>query len=316
MKRRIMAAILAVIMLTGPCVRPARAQFMVTDVPQILASAADAASNLMALMDQLGLSEENLARVTQWKETIEDWSANIKKAQDFINEVTEFQQMVMMIESHVRMIDAYTRAIYDEATGEFDPYALTNILNNMTCIVSSVDFILEALDAITAEEGIDKAQKQNMIESKVREAQRLLNQSAAKLNAEITFMQDFAQVADLINLTADRPAGTGVNCYGAAESYVMMAQETDAAKTAGNDLKDGGSADSYFNSGGLGSVASVWFRIVSIIVGIVLAGSLIFAFSKFAQGTPGAEMRFVRIAVSGVILLVVFMMVNNIVFKY
>ncbi len=312
--KKILVSFAMVLLMLLPC-KVGKAQLPVTDIASILSATASAAQNLAAAMETIGISADNLEQLRGLKDKFSEWNENIQAAKDYLESVNNYYELVKMIGYQVQFINSYIEAIKKTASDKLNPYALSYILNYAAESIRSVDTILETVDRIAREIGIDKGTKQELIQQQIETAKRRLIQSTVEINEELLFLEGLGQIADLQNLMMGRRPGTGLNAYGASASYVDMSGGDDVSVTAGDGLKEGGSASVYFNSNGLGSITSVWFRMIYVIIGILCSGSLIFAFVKYTQGAPGAEMMFVRIAAIGIIVIVALSLVNNIVFN-
>lgn len=302
-------ALLPLLMLAGGT--SAHAQFndpinTAVNASHAMTAAADALDQFFVMLDQFDLTEEQLERMTEWKDRMQGWRDDIQAAKGFIDQVSGYAAMAKMLEQQVQMLVYYANTIKSLGSGPYSPYFVSTLLNYATNMGYTVQGLIDSIKTIMREDGIDKAQREDMIAKKVEEGKGIIMNTEAKLIDEIAFLTEVRQIVDLGNKFIGREPGTGMDRVGADGSgrFVPISPAVSAAPKP--------DPESVRLGGGVGGVL---YRIILVIIGISCLGSLIFALSRYIQGQPGAEMMFVRIFAVIVIAVVVFSVLGSI-FKF
>lgn len=272
---------------------------------------ADALDQFVTMLQQLDLGEEQLGNMKEWKEKIEKWNSNIQEAVQFIDQMEDYIFMWQRIESYIDMLNMYANAIKSSASAKFNPYYLSTLLSYGTQVGYAIDGLMDAIDAIKREDGLTKAERQQLIDQRNEEIIRKLSVSKAKINDEISYMIIMEEFAGFINFALERKPEEGLSGIGAQKSFVYDESYSDSS---------GGSSPGTQNtdqviSGGLnGGPGVILFRIIQILIGLSCLGSLIFAFARFAMGKYESESMFVRIFVVSLVVGVIMAIIGRSIF--
>ena len=307
--KKIRFALIAVLLIAVSLVsseRQARAQFLVTDIPQTVAATLDAASQLAATLESLGLNEENFERMKQWKEKIEGWKEDIDEAIEFIAQVNEVALLIQQLNTQLQFTTYMIEAVNASAQSNFDQYYILNLLTYINSTLQSLDSIFNTIEILKTKTGLDLADRKKLIDEEIIRGYARIDECKAFVNDELAFMQELKEIVALSNFSMNREPESGLDCYGTEKSYQVKTYSSKEDAVLPSPTGD------FIKGEGMGSTYGTFFRIVLIIIGIICAFALVFAMVRYMQGTAGAEMMFVRIFAIAIIVTVAFMIIYRI----
>ena len=294
-------------------------QTIVTDVQNTatntlngIRATTDAFSQLTSLFESLDIASEHMAKFAEFKQTMANLTEDIANAQRFINEVNDFVGLFRALESNIMTLKMYGEMIKTSAGEKFNEYYLSNLLNQTVAFGNTAQSIVETITAIINEKGLTKWERQQLIAQKRKEAEDYVRAMRENLMKEMMNLQNLQQSMALVNFSYGLPAEAGLKGYGAEKTD--LSQATSSTELSSNlRLAEKGASVSEVMDGG-NHIRSVIYTIILVVIGISCLGSLIFAFAKFATGTPEADKMFARIFVLVIIILVVFSIISQFVF--
>lgn len=291
----------------------AKAQFVVNDpVHTALAgvngatATADAMSNFLTLLEQLATAEENLEQVKEWKEKISKWQEDIQAAREFINEVNNMVAVARRLQSQVMLIESYRTAIMSSAGSNFNEYYLANILNYVTALGWAVQGLMDDINSILEELGLTKAERKAEADKATDRAIELMDEMTNKIIIDLSFLQDVSELVAFENFVMGRSPETGLNCIGAERTEFARYEE-------GSSNQESAASEATVLQGGR-TLKDTLYKIILMIIGFSCVCALGFALFRYVNGAPGAEQMFIRIFAIIIIVIIVFSMINKMVF--
>lgn len=312
--RYIFSTVVLLLCMCRLSVHKAEAQFVVTDpgntasnIYNGVTATADAFSQLVAMFDQFELSEKQMESLKEFKDKMVKWNSDIQEAKDFLTQIRDFGILVKMMNSQVEMLTYYANAIKSAGQDQFSPYYLSNILNYATNTGYAIQALMDTINTIIKEVGIDKAQKGELIQQQVDDCARKIKHIQTFVIDEMQFMQDISEIVALDNFFTGRPPTAGLSNIGTetsgpasvSDNTQSLPQAESLEQVRGHSKRAGGTI----------------YNIILVIIGISCLGSLIFAFAKYSRGEFGSEVMFARIFAVVIIVLIIFTTISKIVFK-
>ena len=288
-KRIVRRAVLVAGLLLGTAFvgdRPARAQFAVTDLPQIGVHITNYATQLLKFLEQLGISKEEY----EWLYDIYDVAMSIG---DFIKEVGVEVRLVKSLERQTEALARYSQRVVRLGVAGFNPYMLQSMKNRIDQYLRTLKRMLDQAMKILADPGLTKGEKVTKSKELAETLTETGNKMSDDLATELVFLDSAWGSLQFINFLNGDPANQSLEDIGVYGGEIAPAVVEPALEEERSVIKDS-------------------FEVVYVILGILLALSLIGITVRFMRGDWHSEYGFARIFVVIVAAAVLFSVLHSV----
>lgn len=266
--------------------RPARAQFAVTDLPQIGMNLSNTLMEVAEMLKQLGVVTDQL----DWMDTIMDYAGQI---QGLLQDVGTLGYMYNSLQYQAETMKTYLQMIQNMENTGFDPSVIIALKAQVQTSYENVKLMIEQGMKILADVGISKADKMKMAEEYAANVAAKAETETQELQDEIDMLEATRGMMQFDNFISGKGPDEGI-----AEVGVLLGDETPEIETTSEEAfgADVGIVKESSKSG---------FQIFYILLGILLAFALIGTTVRYMRGdyrSEGGFMRIFAVIVAGAVL--------------
>ena len=285
-KRIILKFLLTVSLFIGTSVigdRPARAQFAVTDLPQIGTNLSNTMTEVAQMLKQLGVAVDQL----DWLDTVMDLAGQV---QTVLQDVGLLQSMFNSLQYQVNALKSYGQMLTNMELEGFNVGMIQDLRYRLEYGYDTIKRMIEQGMKIMTDMGIPKADKIKMAEEYAKNIVVESKSRTEDIQDDINVLSNVTALNQFDNLLDGRPANEGAGNFGSTTFADLISDEYVETTTSSEEAFGTDSTEVKL-TGKMG------FRTVMLILGILLAFSLIGVTIRFMRGDVRSEAGFIRIFV-------------------
>lgn len=273
----------------------AKGQSVVVDPTQIAASLVNALRELSEMMEQVNIAKDNL----EWMDQIMDYAMQL---QQLLQDVNVFANMFRSLEMQAQMLVQYGNLISDMGARGFNPAVISQLRYKLEFGYKSIQQMIEQGMKILSDVGLSKDKKMELAAQYAKNVENMAQVESDELVEAIDRLESEMMWRQFDNLLMGEDADFGI------ESAGMPPADDPAVEDGALQVGEGLGEDNpeAQRTGRMG------FRMALIIVGFLLAFSLIGVTVRYMRGEPGSESGFVRIFVVLVFAIVLFTVLHTV----
>lgn len=285
-KRIILKGLLTVSLFIGSSVigdRPARAQFAVTDLPQIGTNLSNTLTEVAQMLKQLGVAADQL----DWLDTVMDLAGQI---QTVLQDVGLLQNMFNSLQYQAMALKSYGEMLTNMEMQGFNVGMIQDLRYRLQYGYDTIKNMIDQGMKIMSDVGISKADKIKMAE---QYASNIIAESEGRIKDiqnDVNVLTGVTALNQFDNLLEGIPADAGVSNIGSTTFDELISDEFVETQTSAEEAFGSDSVE-VKHTGEMG------FRTVMLILGMLLAFSLIGVTIRFMRGDMRSEAGFMRIFV-------------------
>lgn len=230
----------------------------------------------------MGFTEENLA-------IVKDISDYTQKAQKLMNDVNTFKAMGASLNNMYGMTAYYAKRIEQmHKDGQIDPYVYTRMTRQIFYSVNSVKKMYEQALKILSDRGLEFAQKIQMSRELTKQIEKQTEKNISDLENELALENNKIAFDEIDGILSGK-LPTTVNVEAIVKNNLSATERYDAENV--DESFDGG-----FDTP-VKTTISKGLKVVLMLLGILMAVSLVFIMVRYMKGGPDSEAGFARIFV-------------------
>lgn len=267
----------------------ADAQWIVADPTQTATNLSSFLEQIANGLEQLGLSEEHLKSFNKTKEWLDNiqGSEAMRAITEFTKQLGLYHKLYHNIDYAVNMINRLYGIVDSMVSYGYSTAMVNSMMTYMIITLRQLNVVKDNIEAILSAKNLTFGEKLEQTNETLEKSQLILDNTSTKVAAELQALEEMRSMVAFTNWLSDRPASFGLGGVGADYSDVDDLEEIE---------EDSVSHEDFVSEGGLGSGV---FRFAVLVIGILCVIALCVAVGRYMQGTPGAEMMFVRILAAG-----------------
>lgn len=297
LRRILLRVVVALALLLGAAsVRPAKAQFAVTDFTQIAANYKNSLAELAQMLKEVGVNIDQL----EWLDTIMDLAGEI---QDLLDDIGLFAEMYKTLTFQAKVMQYYLAVLKDMEAYGFRASMIQEIKSRITYGYNTVkDMIAQALK-ILQDTGLSKADKVKMAKEYAENVKKEALNKTIAIQEAITEVRETQAVIEFDNFLMGRPAKE--NIENISLDYNLLG-EVDEQKFISEEEALGEDNEKFkaINRHGI----AIFYTVLAI----MLLFALVLTTVRFMRGDPRSETGFFRILVVIVVASVVFTVLQGV----
>lgn len=291
-KRHIRRAALVVAVAVGALVaseKPAKAQFAVTDLPQIGMNLSNTLMEVAEMLKQLGVATDQL----DWLDTIMDYAGQI---QGLLQDVGTLGYMYNSLTYQAETMKTYLQLIKNMEETGFDPSIIIALKAQVQTSYENVKTMIEQGMKILSDVGISKAEKMEMATQYAENVAAKAEIETQELQQEIDMLEATRGMMQFDNFLSGKAPDEGLSDVGVLLSEYDPVVETSTDEAFGADI------------GVVKSTGSIGFKAIMLLLGMLVAFALIGTTVRYMRGdyrSEGGFMRIFAVIVAGAVLFTV-----------
>jgi len=285
-KRIILKVLLTVSLFIGTSVigdRPARAQFAVTDLPQIGTNLANTLTEVAQMLKQLGVAADQL----DWLDTVMDLAGQV---QTVLQDVGLLQSMFNSLQYQVSALKSYGLMLTNMEMEGFNVGMIQELRYRLESGYNTIKGMIDQGMKIMSDMGISKADKIKMAEEYAKNIVVESKSRTEDIQNDINVLSNVTALNQFDNMLEGKPANEGAGNFGSTTFEDLISDEYVETTTTSEEAF-GTDSTEVKHTGEMG------FRTVMLVLGILLAFSLIGVTIRFMRGDVRSEAGFIRIFV-------------------
>lgn len=291
-KRHIRRAALVAAVVVGAVVaseKPAKAQFAVTDLPQIGMNLSNTLMEVAEMLKQLGVATDQL----DWLDTIMDYAGQI---QGLLQDVGTLGYMYNSLTYQAETMKTYLQMIKNMEETGFDPSIIIALKAQVQTSYENVKTMIEQGMKILSDVGISKAEKMEMATQYAENVAAKAEIETQELQQEIDMLEATRGMMQFDNFLSGKAPDEGLSDVGVLLSEYDPVVETSTDEAFGADI------------GVVKSTGSIGFKAIMLLLGMLVAFALIGTTVRYMRGdyrSEGGFMRIFAVIVAGAVLFTV-----------
>lgn len=266
---------------------------IVNDPAHMIANIANFGSEISNTLSQLGVTEENLSIVKE----ISDYT---QKAYKLLKDVRAFQSMSSSLNNMLSMMDYYSTRIKNMQEMGFDPYVFTRMAKYIAYSVKAVNRMFDQALDILASNGLEFAEKIKLTSQLSGQIERQCQQSVKDVEEYLADLEGSFAFAGFDAIFNGDDATTVIDNINNEITSAQNSSSSDVVESTKDVVK---SVDLDI---------SATYRIVLLLLGILIAVSLVIIMIRYMNNKPEAQNGFVRIFVVIVIVITVLTVISSV----
>lgn len=258
--------------------KPARAQFAVTDFPQISANLANNWREVSAILEELGINLEQL----DWMETIMDAAGKIS---DFAKDLGMIQSLYRSLTFQAANIKYYAAKLKHMEEYGFNGYLITDLRRSLTYGYNTVVRLIKNSMKLLSDSGLSKSDKLKMLNDEIAKISSWVRYYNDKLDKRFGEAEIAQSYNEFFNLLEGKEANAEISGLYSDEGFQDTFVETTVEEAYGDKAEEAK------------RITRTGIYMIYTFIGVLLAFSLIFLTIKYIRGDPGSENGFMKVFV-------------------
>lgn len=292
MKRFIKYILCSAVLLFYPCVHglnDSDAQWVVSDPTQTATNLSSFLEQIANGLEQLGISEGHLQAFNTTKAWLDEihGSEAMRKISGFLNTLGLFDKLYRNIERTVGLVESMYSSIEGLVSYGYSTAMVNRLMTYMLITINQLGTVKDDIMAIMNAAGLTFGEKVRLASEALDNSFVILDNTSAQVTAEIQGLENMRTMLAFTNWLEDRPASDGLGGVGGGAGDVDPLDKVDEGDVTHEDtVRENG-------------LTVKVYKFAVLIIGLLCVIGLAVALGRYYQGTPGAEMMFVRILAAG-----------------
>lgn len=263
--------------------RTAKAQFGVIDPTNIATSIVNSIREVAQMASQLGVAIDQL----DWLDEVMDLA---DKLQDVLQDVGLLQSMFNSLQYQVNALKSYGQMLTNMEMEGFNVGMIQELRYRLESGYNTIKGMIDQGMKIMSDVGISKSDKIKKAEEYAKNIKNESDSRVDEIQDDINVITNLKALNQFDNLLDGKPANEGVDNFGSSTFEDLISDEYVETNTTQEEAF-GSDSTEVKHTGEMG------FRTVMLILGILLAFSLIGVTIRFMRGDVRSEAGFIRIFV-------------------
>ena len=270
-----------------------RAQVIVNDPVAVASSLSNSMSEIQQMVAQYNVNMDQL----DWMDEVMDYRNGASK---ILNDMQTFDYMYRSLMRQAKMLEQFGKTLSSMEDRGFDPMVIESLRRRLETGSRSIESMIKHGISIVTDSGLTKGEKIAAAEKYANNIARQSDMMSDGFVAELDLIQSTKSLQEVDNFLMGRPADAGVGDIGVASGSDPLS----------NSLIESGSFSPVSGQSFVAGSVGFGSGVIRLLLGALLALSVIGVYIRFVRGQPDSESGFIRVFVVAMVALVLFAVLN------
>lgn len=270
-----------------------RAQVIVNDPVAVASSLSNSMSEIQQMVAQYNVNMDQL----DWMDEVMDYRNGASK---ILNDMQTFDYMYRSLMRQAKMLEQFGKTLSSMEDRGFDPMVIESLRRRLETGYRSIESMIKHGISIVTDSGLTKGEKIAAAEKYANNIARQSDMMSDGFVAELDLIQSTKSLQEVDNFLMGRPADAGVGDIGVASGSDPLS----------NSLIESGSFSPVSGQSFVAGSVGFGSGVIRLLLGALLALSVIGVYIRFVRGQPDSESGFIRVFVVAMVALVLFAVLN------